>query len=82
MPSSAWEGLEGLDKIVAQLEMDEVVSDRYIVLVIDPQLQKFYAHGPLPAVAAMQVLEKLRASCDASEDCFDLEVQLVSCTEP
>jgi hypothetical protein len=71
-----------LDRLVLQLETEEALEDRYVVLVIDPQLKRYYAHGPLPAIAAMKVQTDLRASCDASEDCADLEVLLVPCTEP
>jgi hypothetical protein len=79
MPSSA---REGLNRIVAQLETEEALEDSYIVLVIDPQLQKFYAHGPLPAVLAMKTLECLQADFDKTEDCGDLQLQLVPCWKP
>ena len=79
MPSSA---REGLNRIVAQLEMEEALEDRYIVLVIDPQLQKYYAHGPLPAVLAMKTLECLQADFYKTEDCDDLQLQLVPCWKP
>lgn len=71
-----------IDDMVAQIETEEALEDRYIVLIIDPQLQRFSAHGPLSAVAAMQALDVLRADFDATEDCADIELYLVPCTEP
>ena len=60
MASSARTMLDLLDQFVVQIEKEEALEDRYIVLVIDPQLQKYYAHGPLPAVLAMKTLECLQ----------------------
>jgi ABC-type uncharacterized transport system involved in gliding motility auxiliary subunit len=74
--------LDLLDQFVVQIETEEALDDRYIILVIDPQLQKFYAHGPLPAVLAMKTLECLRADFDKTEDCADLQLQLVPCWKP
>lgn len=71
-----------LDQFVVQIEKEEALEDRYIVLIVDPQLQKYYAHGPLPAVLAMKTLECLQADFDKTEDCADLQLQLVSCSKP
>jgi len=71
-----------LDKYVVQIETEEALEDRYIILVIDLEFHAFYAHGPLPAVEAMKTLECLRADFDKTEDCADLQLQLVPCSKP
>ena len=82
MTNNARTMLDLLDPFVVQIEKEEALEDRYIVLVIDPQLQKYYAHGPLPAVLAMKTLECLQADFDKTGDCADLELQLVPCSKP
>ena len=82
MTNNARTMLDLLDPFVVQIEKEEALEDRYIVLVIDPQLQKYYAHGPLPAVLAMKTLECLQADFYKTEDCDDLQLQLVPCWKP